>query len=185
MKSESSGDKSCEFEEDFTRCIPEELFKALNQCIECGKCVGTCTAARVSDFNSREIVQKVLEHDESVLKDESLWECFLCHYCWMICPKENMDLPALIFRLREISIEKGYAPEKLEGLTQWLDDFFKRGKIAGPNQVSEERVGNLRTLGEDSGVNVLRDHVENLPVKKKRIKEEEDAKNAKGGDAIE
>lgn len=177
LKSGSTGNKTCEDEEDFTKCIPDEILNTLNQCIECGKCVGTCPAARVSDFNSREIVKKVLEKDESVLQDESLWECFLCHYCWMICPKKDMDLPELIFRLREISIEKGYAPEKLESLTHWLDDFFKRGKIAGPNEVSSNRVDNLKDIGENSGVNVLRGHVEQLPEKKKKLKDPEEEGN--------
>ncbi|MHA1869544.1 MAG: 4Fe-4S dicluster domain-containing protein, partial [Promethearchaeota archaeon] len=96
---------TCQKTEDFVSCIPERLQNAMTQCIECGKCVGSCTAARVSDFNPRTIVRKVLEHDESVLSDETLWMCFLCHQCWMVCPREDMDLPDLIFRLREISID--------------------------------------------------------------------------------
>ncbi|MBD3353819.1 MAG: 4Fe-4S dicluster domain-containing protein [Candidatus Lokiarchaeota archaeon] len=162
MVSNSSEVGKCEKENDFTNCIPEKLMKALHQCIECGKCVGTCTAARVSDFNSREIVQKVLDKDESVLTDENLWKCFLCHYCWMVCPKKDMDLPELIFRLREISIEKGYAPKKLSKLTHWLDRFFKNGKIAGPNFVSTERVENLKEVAKEQDVEVLAEYVKKL-----------------------
>ncbi|MHA1340149.1 MAG: 4Fe-4S dicluster domain-containing protein [Promethearchaeota archaeon] len=150
----------------FTECIPPKLMRSLKQCIECGKCVGICTAARVSDFNSREIVKKVLEGDESVLSDENLWKCFLCHYCWMVCPKEDMDLPELIFRLREISIERGYAPDKLSSLTHWLSRFFENGKIAGPNKVSKQRIENIRNIAKISGVFVLEQRVKRLAEKK-------------------
>lgn len=148
---------------DFRECIPQKLMKALRQCIECGKCVGICTAARVSpNYNSRKIVKKVLEGDESVLKDPELWECFLCNYCYMVCPKKDMNLPDLIFRLREISVKRGYAPEKLTVLTNWLDRFFKDGKIAGPNKVPDQRTVELRKIAEKNCITVMRQYIENL-----------------------
>lgn len=147
---------------DFTECISDELKQALKQCIECGKCVGYCTAALISDYNMREIIKKVLEKDESVLRDEMIWMCFLCGQCEMVCPKEDMDLPRLIQRLREIAIQKGFAPSKLNILTEWLDKFFNKGKIAGPNQISSEHVKEIKEVAEKSGVNALRKFIENL-----------------------
>jgi len=157
--------------ENFTKRIPNKIIMALKQCIECGKCVGICTAARISNFNSREIVKKVLEQNESVLNDDELWKCFLCHYCWMVCPKEDMDLPELILRLRELSIEKGYAPKKLNSLIQWLHRFFKDGKIAGPNKVSKQRIEDIKKIAETSGVLILEDRVKNLNLQKAKEKE--------------
>ncbi|MBN2157555.1 MAG: 4Fe-4S dicluster domain-containing protein [Candidatus Lokiarchaeota archaeon] len=148
--------------DDFTQNLPESLRNALYQCISCGKCVAACTAARVSDFNSRLIVAKVIDKDESVLTDEMLWKCFLCHQCAMLCPKKDMDLPDLIYRLRQISIQKGVAPLSLKKLDNWLYRFFESGKIAGPNSVSEERTERLKKVAEISGVNVYKQCIEEL-----------------------
>lgn len=169
MNIDSCDESKFEKDDDFTQYIPQKLMKALTQCIECGKCVGICTAARVSNFNSRKIVKMVLEHNADVLKDENLWKCFLCHYCWMVCPKKDMDLPELIFRLREISIQLGYAPEKLKSLTDWLEKYFEKGKIAGPNQVSNERLQEIKKVAETSGVNTLKEYVEKLPEVKPEV----------------
>ncbi len=148
--------------EDFTQNLPASLRKALYQCITCGKCVGSCTAARVSDFNPRIIVSKVIDKDESVLTDETLWKCFLCHNCAMLCPKKDMDLPDLIYRLRQIAIQKGIAPVALKKLDNWLYRFFESGKIAGPNHVSEERTEQLKKVAETSGVNVYKRCLEEI-----------------------
>ena len=159
---------NCEDSNDYTKCLPPELWGALSQCMECGKCVGTCPAARISDFNPRALVKKVLNKDETVLIEDTLWKCFLCHQCWMICPKEDMNLPDLIFRLREISIQKGYAPSQLKSLTKWLDQFYKTGKIAGPNKVAEGRVENIKEISKKSNLEVLRDYLKKLEEKKKK-----------------
>lgn len=149
-------------DDDFTQNLPESLRNVLYQCITCGKCVGSCTAARVSDFNPRLIVAKVIDKDESVLTDEMLWKCFLCHQCAMLCPKKDMDLPDLIYRLRQIAIQKGIAPTPLKNLNNWLYRFFDSGKIAGPNHVSEERADRLKKVAETSGVNVYKKCIEEL-----------------------
>ena len=150
---------------DFTESISKELNSALKQCIECGKCVGSCTASRVAaDYSMRKIIKKVIEKDESVLRDEMIWMCFLCGQCEMICPKKDMNLPRLIQKLREIAIQKGYAPSKLIILTDWLDKFFSRGKIAGPNQISSDHLKKIKEVGEKSGVNTLRKFIEDLNI---------------------
>ena len=147
---------------DFTQNLPESLRNALHQCITCGKCVGSCTAARVSDFNPRIIVSRVLDKDESILSDEILWKCFLCHQCAMVCPKKDMDLPDLIYRLRQIAIQKGIAPLGLKKLDNWLYRYFDSGKIAGPNHVSEKRAERLKSVAETSGVNIYKKCIEEI-----------------------
>lgn len=164
MKSNSRNDNIANSEEnsDFTQKIPEKLRNALYQCINCGKCVSNCTAARVSDFNPRLIVAKVIDKDNTVLTDEMLWKCFLCHQCAMLCPEKDMDLPDLIYRLRQIAIQKGIAPIQLKKLDNWLYRFFKSGKIAGPNSVSEERTERLKSVAETSGVNAYKKCIEEM-----------------------
>jgi hypothetical protein len=80
----------------------------------------------------------------------------------MVCPKVEMDLPRLILLLREISIQKEYAPVKLKVLTNWLDKFYTHGKIAGPNTVSETRRKQIRSIGKKSGVELLKKYLTKL-----------------------
>jgi len=97
---------------DFYKEIIEDVDENRNiiQCISCGKCVGDCPAAKVSNFNSRKIIQKVLKGDKSVLKDSDIWHCYLCERCKRICPKENINIPLLIINLRNESFRKGFGP---------------------------------------------------------------------------
>ena len=77
----------------------------------------------------------------------------------------EMDLPDLIYRLRQIAIQKGIAPTPLKKLNNWLYRFFDSGKIAGPNHVSEERTDRLKKLAETSGVNVYKKCIEEIEEK--------------------
>jgi len=97
---------------DFYKKIIEDVDENRNiiQCISCGKCVGDCPAAKVSNFNSRKIIQKVLKGDKSVLKDSDIWHCYLCERCKRICPKDNINIPLLIINLRNESFRKGFGP---------------------------------------------------------------------------
>ena len=71
MDKYSDSDWNWDFYEELVEDIEEN--KNIIQCIECGKCVGDCPAAKVSKFNIREIIRKVLQGDRSVLKDSDIW----------------------------------------------------------------------------------------------------------------
>ncbi len=106
--SESKSQNSYEFLDELIEDINEN--KNIFQCIECGKCVGDCPASKISNFNSRKIIKKVLKGDRSVLQDSDIWYCFLCEKCKRVCPKEGIDIPLLIINLRNESFKKGYGP---------------------------------------------------------------------------
>jgi heterodisulfide reductase subunit C len=97
---------------DFYHELSDDIDVNVNiiQCISCGKCVGDCPASKVSKFNIRKIIGKVLRGDKSVLKDSDIWYCFLCEHCQKICPKDNINIPLLILNLRNESFKKGYGP---------------------------------------------------------------------------
>ena len=101
------------------------------QCISCGKCVGDCPAAKVSIFNSRKIIQKVLRGDQSVLKDSDIWHCYLCERCKRICPKENINIPLLIINLRNESFKRGYGPRytDLRKYVEMSERFLTKGTV--------------------------------------------------------
>ena len=124
---------------DFLKELVKDVDENCNirQCISCGKCVGDCPAAKVSNFNSRKIIEKVLKGDKSVLKDSDIWYCFLCERCKRVCPKEKINIPLLILNLRNESFKKGYGPRynDLRKYVQMSERFLTKGVVV------EEQLG--------------------------------------------
>ena len=125
--------------------------KNIIQCISCGKCVGDCPAAKVSTFNSRKIIQKVLRGDQSVLKDSDIWHCYLCERCKRVCPKENINIPMLIINLRNESFKRGYGPRytDLRKYVEMSERFLTKGTVLeeplGEN-LPQERIDELNII---------------------------------------
>ena len=118
---------------DFYDSLVEDVEENKNivQCISCGKCVGDCPAAKVSNFNSRKIIMKVLKGDKSVLKDSDIWYCFLCERCKRVCPRNNINIPLLIINLRNESFKKGYGPQynDLRKYVEMSERFLTQGIV--------------------------------------------------------
>ncbi len=112
-------------------CNDVEENKNIIQCISCGKCVGNCPAAKLSNFNIRKIISKILKGDRSVLKDSDIWNCFLCEQCKRVCPKEGIDIPLLIINLRNESFKKGYGPKynDLNKYVEMAEHFLTNGTV--------------------------------------------------------
>ena len=125
--------------------------KNIIQCISCGKCVGDCPAAKVSNFNSRKIIKKVLRGDKSVLKDSDIWHCYLCERCKRVCPKDNINIPLLIINLRNESFKRGFGPKytDLRKYVEMSERFLTQGIILeeplGEN-LPQERIDELDTI---------------------------------------
>ncbi|TFF99469.1 MAG: hypothetical protein EU541_04835 [Promethearchaeota archaeon] len=139
-----------EWSYDFLESLVEDIEENRNimQCISCGKCVGECPAAKISNFNIRKIISKVLRGDRSVLKDSDIWYCYLCERCKRVCPKEGINIPLLIINLRNESFKKGYGP-KYNDLTKYVDmasRFLTNGTVLDDpldGELSEDRVKEL------------------------------------------
>jgi heterodisulfide reductase subunit C len=146
-----------ESNEDWNDSLFKELIedveenRNLLECMSCGKCVGECPAAKISNFNIRKIIQKVLRGDRSVLKDSDIWYCFLCDKCRRLCPKEGINIPLLILNLRNESFKNGFGP-RYNDLTKYVemaDRFLTNGTVLdepldGP--VSKEKVDELNEI---------------------------------------
>ncbi|TFG05933.1 MAG: hypothetical protein EU539_08785 [Promethearchaeota archaeon] len=115
---ESDDDWNDEFLKELSDDVEQN--KNIRQCISCGKCVGECPASKISDFNIRKIISKILKGDRSVLKDPSIWYCFLCERCKRVCPKEGINIPLLILNLRNESFKRGYGP-RYNDLTKYVE----------------------------------------------------------------
>ena len=135
---------------DFFNRIIEDIDDNRNiiQCISCGKCVGDCPASKISDFNIRKIVEKVLDGDESILQEEDIWYCFLCNKCSRICPKDGINIPLLIVGLRNEAFKKGsiYAIRHLKRYVRMCKKFLENGTIMDESDLTQERINEIKEI---------------------------------------
>lgn len=122
-----------EWNEDLFKELINEMDENRNiiQCISCGKCVGECPAAKISSFNPRKIIEKVLKGDKSVLSDPDIWYCFLCEKCKRFCPRDGINLPMLILNLRNESFKEGFGPRynDLRKYVEMAERFLTKGVV--------------------------------------------------------
>jgi heterodisulfide reductase subunit C len=138
---------------DFFKELVEDIEdnKNIIECISCGKCVGDCPAAKVSNFNIRKIITKVLRGDKSVLKDSDIWYCYLCEKCKRVCPREGINIPLLIINLRNESFKKGFGPKynDLRKYVEMSERFLTSGVVVEEplgEALSAERINELNVI---------------------------------------
>jgi len=149
MNNYSDSDWNWEFYEELIKDVNEN--KNIISCISCGKCVGACPASRVSKFNVRKIIQKVLRGDKSVLKDSDIWYCYLCDKCKKICPREDINIPLLIINLRNESFKKGFGPRftDLRKFVEMSERFLTSGIVVEEplgEPISQQRIDEINEI---------------------------------------
>ncbi|MFX1278931.1 MAG: 4Fe-4S dicluster domain-containing protein [Promethearchaeota archaeon] len=153
--------------------------KNIIQCISCGKCVGSCPAAKISNFNIRKIIGKVLRGDKSVLKDSDIWFCYLCGHCRRICPKDNINIPLLIINLRNESFKKGFGPRynDLRKYVEMSERFLTTGVVVEEplgELLPKERIDELNEICGFARIKYVfrasRTHISNANKNKKKKK---------------
>jgi heterodisulfide reductase subunit C len=85
------------------------LVENLENCLQCGKCVGICPAAGLSpSYNPRQIIRDILSgSEERWLRSEEIWRCFWCAGCYTVCPSD-IHFPLLMMQLRYCAAGKKY-----------------------------------------------------------------------------
>ncbi len=121
----------------------EEL--GLLKCIQCGMCTSVCPAARHSDYDSREIVKRVLDKDESIISDDIIWNCFSCYSCHSVCPVNN-SVSEIIQILRQKSIENKEGISKIASFSAYGDSFLELGVGSIPNEFFNDLI---KDIGEE------------------------------------
>lgn len=109
----------------------------LLRCVQCGMCTSTCPGARHSDYNPREMIERVLEGDESILEDDAIWNCFYCYTCHSICPVGNSACEVNQI-LKQMAVDKGIANEHLKPFLGFGDSFLTLGIGGIPTNFFEE-----------------------------------------------
>jgi len=147
---------------DFFKELVEDIEdnKNIIECISCGKCVGDCPAAKISNFNIRKIISKVLRGDKSVLKDSDIWYCYLCEKCRRVCPKDGINIPLLIINLRNESFKKGFGPKynDLMKYVEMSERFLTSGVVVEEplgEALPAERVKELNVICNFARINYV------------------------------
>ncbi len=98
----------------------------LLRCVQCGMCASTCPASRHSDYDSREIIKRVLDNDETILEDEIIWNCFYCYNCHSICPVGN-SVCEVNQVLRQMAIDEDTGKKQVESFMSFADSYIDKG----------------------------------------------------------
>jgi heterodisulfide reductase subunit C len=89
-------------------------------------CTSTCPAARHTDYDPREIIKRVLDKDETLIKDDIIWNCFYCYTCHSICPVNNSACEVNQV-LRQKTIDNGKGKSKIAPFSEYADSYLESG----------------------------------------------------------
>jgi heterodisulfide reductase subunit C len=81
--------------------------EALQTCLQCGTCGGSCPSGPDMDHTPRAIFALVAAGErEAVLKSNAPWYCVSCYYCMVRCPQE-IPVTDVMYTLRRMSASTG------------------------------------------------------------------------------
>lgn len=109
----------------------------LLKCVQCGMCTSACPGAQHSDYNPRDMIEYILEGDNSIIESEDIWNCFYCYTCHSICPVGNSPCQANQV-LKQIAIDEGIADEHLRPFLGFGDSFLNHGMGGIPQNFFKE-----------------------------------------------
>ncbi|WP_407432012.1 ferredoxin:CoB-CoM heterodisulfide reductase subunit HdrC [Methanobrevibacter sp.] len=116
-------DSPIEFAEDIIEDVKNSKDDGVLKCVQCGMCTSTCPAARHSDYNPREIIERVLDGDVTIIEDDNIWNCFYCYTCHSVCPVGNSVCEVnQILKQFAVANEIGY--DKLYEYMGFADSYF-------------------------------------------------------------
>lgn len=86
----------------------------IKKCFACGTCTAGCPVYHVEHkYNPRKIIRMILlGMREQVLSSKAIWLCAQCYTCSANCP-QDVDFSDIVFALREMAVQEGYAPSHL------------------------------------------------------------------------
>jgi heterodisulfide reductase subunit C len=122
------------------------LVDNLEQCLQCGKCVGICPVASLSpSFNPRQIINDVLSgsHVRWIVSEE-IWRCFWCGSCYTVCPMD-IHFPLLVMQLRYQAIASRHGLKYIVPFKRFAVRAREDGLTFAPGSArGRERIMGLR-----------------------------------------
>ena len=116
-------DSPIDFAEDIIGDVKNSRDDGVLKCVQCGMCTSTCPAARHSDYNPREIIERVLDGDVSIIEDDNIWNCFYCYTCHSVWPDGN-SVCEVNQILKQIAIAHNIGFDKLYEYMGFADSYF-------------------------------------------------------------
>ena len=116
-------DSPIEFAEQIIEDVKNSKDEGVLKCVQCGMCTSTCPAARHSDYNPREIIERVLGGDISIIEEDYIWNCFYCYTCHSVCPVGN-SVCEVNQILKQFAVSKGINYDKLYEYMGFADSYF-------------------------------------------------------------
>ncbi len=150
------------------------------ECMQCATCTASCPAARIYEFNPREMMRELYEGNlEELLQGDRIWECGQCYTCQSRCPRGN-NPGQVIMILRHLSCLKGYGLKKVPYATVLLWSLYNRGYGLAPDLVWDgfidefgegavEMWKNMKEIRKELGY--LPDDARQTPISEEAIKE--------------
>jgi len=90
-----------------TDLILDEIVSQAYQCMECGRCTGSCPMVALfpKDFHPHHLLSEITKDPEKVLRGYELWFCASCYKCNNRCP-QGLEYPYFIMQLRRLAVRK-------------------------------------------------------------------------------
>lgn len=144
MNTQRIDETPLDFAQDIIDDIKSSREDGVLKCVQCGMCTSTCPAAKHSTYNPRDIVERVLNGDESLLEDENIWNCFYCYTCHSTCPVGN-SVCEINQILKQFAINKGLKFKRLYDYLGFADSYYTAAIGAIPEkfypQIAEDVEG--------------------------------------------
>ncbi len=101
---------------------------ALQTCLQCGTCGGSCPSVADMDHTPREIFAMInAGMREQVLKSNTPWYCVSCYLCTVRCPKE-IPITEIMYALKQKAVREGIyddskAPDFSKTFIRWVESY--------------------------------------------------------------
>jgi len=109
---------------------------ALRRCYECAACVDDCPVTKIiPKFEPNRMIGDVLSGKlDEVVESPDIWYCTNCYTCYELCP-QKFGMVKVFDKLKQLSNERGTAPESFQG---GLKMFMDTGKLGEPTAMRKK-----------------------------------------------
>jgi heterodisulfide reductase subunit C2 len=81
--------------------------EALQTCLQCGTCGGSCPSSSDMDHTPRKLFSMLLSGlTYEVLSSNTPWFCVSCYYCTVRCP-QRIPITEIMYTLKELAVREG------------------------------------------------------------------------------
>lgn len=149
---------SNEFMEEVISRVPGGA--ALQTCLQCGTCGGSCPSAQEMDHTPRRLIAMIKAGQRhETLRSNTPWYCVSCYTCTARCPEE-IPITETMYVLKEMAVREGSyqdstAPDFSKTFVRWVEDYgrsFELG-LMGMHMIKHNPFGAFKLA--DMGIGLV------------------------------